>query len=41
MDIKDFQRIAKAAGMKPTDRDDMTEKIHAPRFSAGVRGRDA
>lgn len=25
MDIKDFQRIAKAAGMKPTDRDDMTE----------------
>ena len=25
MDIKDFQRIAKAAGMKPTDRDDMAE----------------
>lgn len=25
MDIKDFQRIAKAVGMKPTDRDDMAE----------------
>ena len=25
MDIKDFQRIAKAVGMKPTDRNDMAE----------------
>lgn len=25
MNINDFQRIAKAAGMKPTDRDDMAE----------------
>ena len=25
MGIEDFQRIAKAVGMKPTDRDDMTE----------------